>query len=184
MIALPQHGGCICGDVRYTLREDPVTVYACHCTDCQTDSGSTCLLAVVVRSVSFEFTAKAPESRRVTLADGREWGGYRCPRCQGPIGSVPRGDGIQSIDGGTFDDTSWTPCSRYVARRGRTSVPQGSRARLRDNFGHARVSRLTPAPRASVDQASQALSACRSRGPDVPRTLRVQSLAAGPGARD
>ncbi len=129
MIALPQHGGCICGDVRYTLREDPVTVYACHCTDCQTDSGSTCLLAVVVRSVSFEFTAKTPESRRVTLADGREWGGYRCPRCQGPIGSVPRGDGIQSIDGGTFDDTSWIEPAGHIWVRSAqpwVEIPNGS----------------------------------------------------------
>src|SRR5581483_10745262 len=34
-------GGCRCGSVRYVLNLDtPPTVYACHCTDCQTWSGS------------------------------------------------------------------------------------------------------------------------------------------------
>jgi len=114
VIPLPQHGGCICGDVRYAVREDPVTVYACHCTDCQTDSGSIGLLAVVVRSESIEFTARAPATCRLTLADGRDKGGYRCPRCQGPIGGLPTGTGIQSIDGGTFDDTSWIEPAGHI----------------------------------------------------------------------
>ena len=28
-------GGCICGAIRYTLSEDPVTVRLCWCRDCQ-----------------------------------------------------------------------------------------------------------------------------------------------------
>lgn len=32
-------GGCRCGACRYTLGEMPA-VYCCHCTDCQTGSGS------------------------------------------------------------------------------------------------------------------------------------------------
>jgi hypothetical protein len=35
------NGGCRCGAVRYTLALDALpTTYACHCTDCQTWSGS------------------------------------------------------------------------------------------------------------------------------------------------
>lgn len=34
-------GGCGCGQVRYTITAtQPPVVYACHCTDCQTQSGS------------------------------------------------------------------------------------------------------------------------------------------------
>jgi hypothetical protein len=34
-------GGCLCGAVRYTLREGMrFRPYACHCTDCQTRTGS------------------------------------------------------------------------------------------------------------------------------------------------
>lgn len=34
-------GGCLCGAVRYTLRDGlRFRPYACHCTDCQTRTGS------------------------------------------------------------------------------------------------------------------------------------------------
>lgn len=42
-------GGCRCGAVRYTLAlDDPPRTYACHCTDCQTWSGSAFSQQVVV----------------------------------------------------------------------------------------------------------------------------------------
>ncbi len=33
-------GGCHCGNLRYTAEIDPARVVICHCTDCQTMSGS------------------------------------------------------------------------------------------------------------------------------------------------
>ena len=34
-------GGCLCGAVRYTLHEGfRLNPYACHCTDCQSRTGS------------------------------------------------------------------------------------------------------------------------------------------------
>jgi len=40
-MAEPLHGGCLCGAVRYTLGGSVrFNAYACHCTDCQTRSGS------------------------------------------------------------------------------------------------------------------------------------------------
>jgi hypothetical protein len=32
---LPQTGGCLCGQIRYEITEEPKLVYTCHCTDCQ-----------------------------------------------------------------------------------------------------------------------------------------------------
>ena len=32
-------GGCQCGKVRYRLSREPQTLYACHCSDCQKQSG-------------------------------------------------------------------------------------------------------------------------------------------------
>ena len=107
MIPLPQRGGCICGGTRFTLREDPVTVYACHCTDCQTETGSACLIAVVVRNDAVEWEGLEPEDCGVVLADSRRKGGHRCPRCKNAAGGESRGDGLSMIDGGAFDDTSW-----------------------------------------------------------------------------
>ena len=37
---LPLSGGCQCGGVRYEIKAKPLTVYVCHCTECQRQSGS------------------------------------------------------------------------------------------------------------------------------------------------
>lgn len=117
MIPLPQHGGCICGDVRFTLQDDPVTVYACHCTDCQTETGSTCVIAVVVHSAAVAYTGATPEQHGVVLADGRPKGGARCPRCKGAVGGASRGEALMMLEGGTFDDTSWLVPAGHIWTR-------------------------------------------------------------------
>ena len=36
----PHEGGCLCGAVRYRVRNQPVRTIACHCTACQRRTGS------------------------------------------------------------------------------------------------------------------------------------------------
>ena len=43
-------GGCECGDIRYEFCCEPLTCYTCHCTDCQTRSGSAFSTAVAIPS--------------------------------------------------------------------------------------------------------------------------------------
>ena len=43
---LPQTGGCQCGKVRYEISEEPVSVYICHCLDCQRLTGSAFSLGI------------------------------------------------------------------------------------------------------------------------------------------
>jgi len=117
MTALPQTGGCLCGDVRYVLREQPLTVYACHCTDCQTETGSACFVSVVATAGAVEWTGARPRPFGATLPDGREKRGHRCASCMGPIGSIDRSDGLLSIDAGTFDDTSWIAPAGHIWTR-------------------------------------------------------------------
>ena len=113
----PQAGGCVCGDVRYVVREDPVGVYACHCTDCQTETGSAFYLAVIVRTAAFEYTRGAPESWRVELPDGRVKGAFHCGRCRTNLGGGPPSAATWSVDGGTFDDTSWLVPAGHIWTR-------------------------------------------------------------------
>jgi hypothetical protein len=37
-------GGCVCGAVRYRLTAPPLIVHACHCRDCQKQTGSAFVL--------------------------------------------------------------------------------------------------------------------------------------------
>ena len=124
MLAFPQEGGCLCGDIRYVLREDPVAVYACHCTDCQTESGSGFHLAVVVRTAAFEYTRGSPETWRVELPDGRVKGSYYCACCKTHLGGPSRFENLAGVDGGTFDDTTWlVPAGHIWTRSAQPWIP-------------------------------------------------------------
>jgi hypothetical protein len=45
-------GGCICGAVRYELLEKPLFIQACHCTQCQTATGSAFILTMILEAHS------------------------------------------------------------------------------------------------------------------------------------
>src|ERR1700732_2013085 len=45
---LPLTGGCQCGAVRYEIAAAPMTVYACHCRDCQRQTGAAFALSMIV----------------------------------------------------------------------------------------------------------------------------------------
>jgi hypothetical protein len=116
----PQRGGCLCGDVRYELREDPVMVYFCHCADCQTESASVGYLGVVAKQTALAFT-RGEQKLEVVKAGppgGRERAWRGCPRCKVRLGSaLERVPGLCSIDGGTLDDTSWLVPAGHIWTR-------------------------------------------------------------------
>ena len=117
MPSFPQTGGCLCGDIRYSLSEDPVTVYACHCTDCQTETGSAFYLSVVVKADALEYTKGKPSAYEVRLEDGRSKGAYYCERCKSRVGGAGSVPGIASVDGGSLDDTSWLVPAGHIWTR-------------------------------------------------------------------
>ena len=50
----PVEGGCQCGAVRYRLKASPLTVYSCHCKDCQRFSGAAWSVSMIMRDEDFE----------------------------------------------------------------------------------------------------------------------------------
>ncbi len=50
----PCEGGCVCGAVRYRLLEDPLELHVCHCTNCQSLSGSAFVMTMPVLRRSLE----------------------------------------------------------------------------------------------------------------------------------
>ena len=41
-------GGCQCGSIRYRIKQEANMLYACHCRDCQKQSGSAFGLSLIV----------------------------------------------------------------------------------------------------------------------------------------
>lgn len=107
VVALPQPGGCVCGAVRYRLNAAPLLVYACHCHDCQTRSGSAFALTAVIRTSDLEMTG-AVEVVRAVSRSGRELDHTYCPTCRVRVlVSAAAAPDYASLRVGTLDDAAW-----------------------------------------------------------------------------
>lgn len=79
-------GRCHCGTITYEAEVDPGTVVVCHCTDCQTLSGSAFRVAVPSEGNSFRLLSGRPTIYVKTTADsGHERDQAFCPHCGTPI---------------------------------------------------------------------------------------------------
>jgi hypothetical protein len=82
-------GGCHCGSIRFEAEVDPATVVICHCTDCQTFSGSAFRTVVLTKPGTFALLAGAPTVYVKTAESGNRRQQTFCPLCGTPIYSAP-----------------------------------------------------------------------------------------------
>ena len=54
-------GGCQCGAIRYEIVGDPLTLYCCHCTECQKQSASAFGMSLWVRRDEFVLSGAQPQ---------------------------------------------------------------------------------------------------------------------------
>lgn len=102
---LPLKGGCQCGRVRYEVHAVPLTLYACHCTECQKQSSSAFGLSLRVPSASVKLSGKTRVAQRAD-PDAPPVEGLFCPHCGSRL-LHGRGGETVNIKAGTLDHTSW-----------------------------------------------------------------------------
>jgi hypothetical protein len=97
-------GGCHCGHVTYEAEVDPEKSGICHCTDCQTLSGSAFRTVIFTRQGSFKLRSGEPKIYVKTGESGRKRPQAFCPECGTPIYSTVLGEGpkVHSIRVGTI----------------------------------------------------------------------------------
>jgi hypothetical protein len=61
----PYTGGCQCGRVRYELTAEPIRIVACHCTECQRQSGSAFGMSMLVSADSLTVTGETKRFTRI-----------------------------------------------------------------------------------------------------------------------
>lgn len=76
----PYHGGCLCGQVRWTLKERPKAINACHCDQCKISTGSTHIEMLIASSDAFTVTGET-QTYLKTAESGRQLEINRCSRC-------------------------------------------------------------------------------------------------------
>ncbi len=106
--APPYEGGCQCGTIRYRITAEPLTVYACSCTECQRQAGGAFNMSMIIRQSALEISKGTPkETERVSDAGNRIFG-YFCGDCGNRIYHRPeQSNAIFVFRPGTLDDTSW-----------------------------------------------------------------------------
>jgi hypothetical protein len=113
----PYTGGCLCGAVRYRLTGEPLTFYACHCTDCQTRSGSAFGLSMWVKRDAIEIT-KGDAALHVSTVGGKQRKRRICAECLTNLFSEPReGSDVAVLRPGTLDDTKWLKPAAHIWTR-------------------------------------------------------------------
>jgi hypothetical protein len=106
-VGLPQPGGCLCGEIRYTLNAAPLLAYVCHCHDCQKRTGAAFTLTLVIHSADLAVSGVAEDAER-TSRSGRTVVHSFCRTCRVPVFSrAPEAADYMSLRAGTLDDAGW-----------------------------------------------------------------------------
>lgn len=98
-------GGCLCGKARFETTSEPVMQVLCHCTDCQTVSGSAFYTAYIVPLESVTLTQGTLAGFAVKSDRGRNNLRRFCPDCGTRLWAELE-SGIASVNGMALDDAS------------------------------------------------------------------------------
>lgn len=74
-------GACHCGNITYTAEVDPERAGLCHCTDCQTLSGSAFRMSVPATKDNFSLLSGRPKIYVKTAESGVKRAQAFCPEC-------------------------------------------------------------------------------------------------------
>ncbi len=85
-------GACHCGNITYSAEIDPEKVGICHCTDCQTLSGTAYRVNVPATKESFRLLGAQPKIYVKTAESGNKRAQAFCPECGTPIYATAASD--------------------------------------------------------------------------------------------
>lgn len=127
---LPLTGSCQCRAVRYRCTAVPRAIYACHCTECQRQSGSAFGTSMLVAREAFAFTQGAARSWVRTSDSGRKVNCLFCPDCGTRLVHLPQhSPGLAIVRAGTLDDTKLIRLAGHIwtaSRQAWLEIPAGS----------------------------------------------------------
>ena len=116
-------GGCQCGTIRYEVDWAQVlTLYCCHCLECQRQSASAFGMSALVSRSALKITkGELAQWERNTDRGGRNRAHF-CPDCGVRIFHMADGEGeIASLKAGTLDDrTGLDPVGHIWLNRAQT----------------------------------------------------------------
>jgi hypothetical protein len=88
-------GGCSCGAIKIEGEADPEKTQVCHCTDCQTSTGTAFRVSIPVPGAIFKMTGQPNIYVKTTADSGKPRVQAFCGTCASPIYSTTPGEGVQ-----------------------------------------------------------------------------------------
>lgn len=99
-------GQCQCGEVKYRVVGQPVTLFVCHCTECQRQSSSAFGMALWVRNADVQFLSGEPKKWVRSMPSGRSMACDFCSTCGTRLfHKVLEQSELLSIKPGTLNNT-------------------------------------------------------------------------------
>ena len=120
-------GACHCGAIRYEAEVDPAKVVICHCTDCQSLSGSAFRTVAATEEGTFRLLSGTPKVYVRRGESGNEREQTFCPDCGSQIYSAAPGGsgGVVSLRVGTIRQRDQlVPKDQYWFRSALTWLPR------------------------------------------------------------
>ncbi|HEY4941990.1 MAG TPA: GFA family protein [Rhizomicrobium sp.] len=108
-------GGCHCGAIAYEAEVDPEMVGICHCTDCQTLSGSPYRVTLPTPTQNFRLLRGAPKVYVKTADSGTPRAQAFCADCGTPLyASAPQNPPTVSLRWGAIRQRAQLPPRRQI----------------------------------------------------------------------
>lgn len=109
-------GQCHCGNVVYAADIDPDRVSICHCTDCQSLTGSPYRVTVDTRRDSVRLTQGTPKVYTKLGDNGRKRFQLFCPDCGSPLFTTGEGQDAEEwgIRWGSIRQRALLPPKRQI----------------------------------------------------------------------
>ncbi len=98
-------GGCLCGQIRYTLNAEPPVCVTCHCKNCQRQAGTALSIIIGVPEDAVEIIGEV-KTYNDTGDSGAIVRRQFCGNCGSPVFTRLEQPGLMFIKAGSLDDTS------------------------------------------------------------------------------
>ena len=108
-------GGCTCGNITYTILDDPIFTHACHCTLCQRYTASAFVVHSPIETTNFILKSGSLTNTPGPSGSGKGHTIKRCSNCGDQIYSYFRSNEmIAVLKTTTLDDPNRFPPQAHI----------------------------------------------------------------------
>lgn len=102
-------GGCLCGELRYEVSNQPARTTMCHCRFCQRATGAAYLVEPVFDNADFAMVCGKPKRyTHLSEGSGKKVYVHFCGNCGTKLFlTFERFESAVGVYGGTLDDPNW-----------------------------------------------------------------------------